>query len=206
MERIGELQDELAQKTIAQIELFPVRPEYDGEDIVKLLSEDFRVRSLVARLFLGVSKDSYETALINTLGNGGVGVKRFGSDQARYVSALKDRGLLTALQAVVNREFKWSDELVERLRSGRESAVSGQRRGRHVEDFAEVTVKKVFGANYDTRCNFAITTKDSPRIVTASKGYGAPGSKMTDVIGAIEKIMTARRADMVFIFFTDGVS
>ena len=213
-----EWQDELAQKTIAQIELFPVQPEYDDEDIINLLTEDFRVGSLVARLFLGLSKDSYEAALAKALGKGGTGVKRFASEKARYVSALKDLGLLTAMQAVVNREPKWSDVLVERLRSGRGSAVSGQRRGRHVEDFAEVIVRKVFGENFHSRCNFvgrkgltakcdfAIPTKDAPRIVIESKGYGATGSKMTDVIGDIEKIIAARRADMQFIFFTDGLS
>ena len=213
-----EWQDELAQDAIASIELFPVKLEYGDEDIIELLSENFRVGSLVARLFLGLSKDSYEAELKKALGEGGIGIKRFQSDQSDYLSALKQLGLLTMMQAVVNRQPKWSDVLVERLRSGRGSAVSGQRRGRHVEDFAEVIIKKVFGDRYHARCNFvgrkgvvakcdfAIPTREEPRIVVESKGYGATGSKMTDVIGDIEKIIAAKRSDTPFIFFTDGLS
>jgi hypothetical protein len=39
-----------------------------------------------------------------------------------------------------------------------------------------------------------------------AKGYGATGSKMTDIIGDIEKIIAAKRPDTAFLFFTDGVT
>ena len=39
-----------------------------------------------------------------------------------------------------------------------------------------------------------------------SKGYGATGSKMSGVIGDIEKIIAAKRSDTAFLFFTDGVA
>lgn len=213
-----EWQDELSQQAITQIELLPEKPSYSEQDAISLIEEDFKAGSLVVRLFLGLSKDSYEAELKKRLGEGGIGVKRFNSDRKAYLSALDDLGLFEAMRAMVNREPKWSDVLVERLRSGRGSAVSGQRRGRHVEDFAEVIVKKVFGDQYQTRCDFvgrngqtakcdiAIPGRESPRIIIESKGYAATGSKMTDVIGDIEKIIAARRADMTFIFFTDGMS
>ena len=98
------------------------------------------------------------------------------------------------------------------------SAISGQRRGRKVEDFAESFVKKVFGEAFDERCtfqgqrgrtakcDFAIPRSSDPRIVIESKGYGATGSKMSDVIGDIEKIIAAKRPDTAFLFFTDGVT
>ena len=54
----------------------------------------------------------------------------------------------------INRQPKWSDVLVERLRSGRGSAISGQRRGRELEDFAENIVRSVFGIEFDARCQF----------------------------------------------------
>jgi len=38
------------------------------------------------------------------------------------------------------------------------------------------------------------------------KGYGATGSKMTDVIGDIEKILKQKRHDTTLILFTDGVT
>jgi len=39
-----------------------------------------------------------------------------------------------------------------------------------------------------------------------AKGYGATGSKMTDIIGDIEKIIAAKRADTAFLFLTDGLT
>ena len=116
-----------------------------------------------------------------------------------------------------NRKPHWSDTLVERLRSGRGSAISGQKRGRGVEDFAEAIVKKVFGSKFDMRCtftgpkekakcDFAIPSKSAPRIVIESKGYGATGSKMTDIIGDIEQIIRAKRPDTALLFFTDGMT
>lgn len=39
-----------------------------------------------------------------------------------------------------------------------------------------------------------------------AKGYGATGSKMTDIIGDIEKIIAAKRPDTAFLFFTDGIT
>ncbi|MCC6967498.1 MAG: hypothetical protein IT391_14600 [Nitrospira sp.] len=117
-----------------------------------------------------------------------------------------------------NRVPKWNDTLIERLRSGRGSAISGQKRGRGVEDFVETVVTKVFGNDYDCRCtftgqrnmtakcDFAIPSKGAPRIVIESKGYGATGSKMTDIIGDIEKIIEAKRPDTAFLFFTDGMT
>ena len=53
-----------------------------------------------------------------------------------------------------NRKPHWSDVLVERVRSGRGSAIAGQKRGRSVEDFAEAIVTKVFGQDFESRCTF----------------------------------------------------
>ena len=39
-----------------------------------------------------------------------------------------------------------------------------------------------------------------------AKGYGATGSKMTDVIGDIKAIINTKRADTAFLLFTDGVT
>ena len=116
-----------------------------------------------------------------------------------------------------NRIPHWTDVLVERLRSGRGSAISGQRRGRDLEDFAEAIISKLFGDKFQTRCtftgprgtakcDFAIPSKALPRILIESKAYGATGSKMTDVIGDIEKIISAKRPDTAFLFFTDGLT
>ena len=56
------------------------------------------------------------------------------------------------------------------------------------------------------QCDLAIPAKANPQIVIEAKGYGATGSKMTDVIGDIEKIIAAKRTDTAFLFFTDGLT
>ena len=104
------------------------------------------------------------------------------------------------------------------MRSGRGSAISGQRRGRDVEDFAEAIIKTVFGDNFEVRCtfngprgtsakcDFAIPSKSAARILVESKGYGATGSKMTDILGDVHTIINAKRADTALLFFTDGLT
>jgi len=79
-------------------------------------------------------------------------------------------------------------------------------------------VRKVFDQNFQTRCtfqgprgqeakcDFAIPSKAMPRILIEAKGYGATGSKMTDVLGDIRAIIAAKRADTAFLFFTDGLT
>ncbi len=56
------------------------------------------------------------------------------------------------------------------------------------------------------KCDFAVPSRTGPRIVIESKGYGATGSKMTDVIGDIEKIIAAKRSDTALLLFTDGLT
>jgi hypothetical protein len=50
----------------------------------------------------------------------------------------------------------------------------------------------------------AIPSADEAVIVIESKGYGATGSKMSDVIGDVEKIIKDKRTDTVFLLVTDG--
>jgi DpnII restriction endonuclease len=117
-----------------------------------------------------------------------------------------------------NRKRRWSDVLVERLRSGRGSAITGQKRGRGVEDFAEAIVAKVFGSEFQARCSFigpnhkeakcdfAIPSKSAARILIEAKGFGATGSKMTNVLGDVKAVVAAKRPDTAFLFFTDGIT
>ena len=210
--------DDTARNVIARLRRLPVKDAYTAADVQSLLEEDFIEGKLICRLFLGLSKDRFEGSLANSLGPGGTGILRYRSDRGKFLAALEDLGLIEAMATETNRELHWSDQLVERLRSGRGSAISGQRRGRKVEDFAESVVKKVFGEAFGTRCtfrgqrgqtakcDFAIPSSSDPRIVIESKGYGATGSKMSDVIGDIEKIIAAKRPDTAFLFFTDGVT
>ncbi len=218
-------QDDVAWRVIERIKTLPVKAGYTEDDVKAILEEgDFEDGLLIARLFLGLSKDQFTAALADALGlaakgqRGGGGVLRYRANKPAFLAALADMGLLEAMAAETGRPLHWTDTLVERLRSGRGSAIAGQVRGRGVEDFAEAVVRKVFGDGYQARvtftgrpgrtakCDFAIPTRGTPRIVIEAKGYGATGSKMTDIIGDIEKIIAAKRADTAFLFFTDGLT
>jgi hypothetical protein len=148
----------------------------------------------------------------------GIGVKSYRANPEAFIEDLLATGLLESMAEEASRKPHWTDVLVERLRSGRGSAISGQRRGREVENFAETIVTKVFGENYQVRCtfkgprgqeakcDFAIPSKSAARILIEAKGYGATGSKMTDILGDIRTIIAAKRPDTAFLFFTDGLT
>src|SRR5205823_6832079 len=162
--------------------------------------------------------DLFEAALRDVRGDAGIGVKSYRADEDAFIEGVLSTGLLEAMAQEANRKPHWSDVLVERLRSGRGSAISGQRRGRDVEDFAEAIIRKVFGETFqvrctfrgprgqDAKCDFAIPSKAAARILIESKGYGATGSKMTDILGDIRTIIAAKRPDTALLFFTDGLT
>lgn len=56
------------------------------------------------------------------------------------------------------------------------------------------------------QCDFAIPSKETPEIVIEAKGYGATGSKMSDIIGDVQAIIDTKRSDTAFLFFTDGLT
>jgi hypothetical protein len=82
----------------------------------------------------------------------------------------------------------------------------------------EAIIKKVIGASYQVRCtfngprgttakcDFAIPSKSEARILFESEGYGATGSRQTDVLGDVHTIITAKRPDTALLFFTDSLT
>jgi hypothetical protein len=213
-----EWKDDTARRVIERLETMPVKKAYTTDDVRALLDENFDDGILICRLFLGLSKDQFVSVLRGVREDAGIGVKSYRADRAAFLDDLLSTGLLETMAAEANRKTHWTDILVERLRSGRGSAISGQKRGRDVEDFAEAIIKKVFGKNFqvrctfkgprgqDAKCDFAIPSKSAVRILIESKGYGATGSKMTDILGDIRTIIAAKRPDTAFLFFTDGLT
>ena len=210
--------DETAIRVIEYLQAMPVKSVYTALDVRDLFERDFEEGCLIARLFLGLSKDQFVSVLRGVRGDKGIGIKGFQAEPVTFIEELLNTGLLQAMAESANRPMHWSDVLVERLRSGRGSAISGQRRGRDVEDFAEDIVRKVFGSSFQARCtfhgprgqeakcDFASPSKAAPRILIESKGYAATGSKMTDILGDIRTIIAAKRPDTAFLFFTDGIT
>lgn len=211
-------QDETSIEAIKILRAWPKKPSYGTADVEKLLDSDFTLGLLVCRLFLSLSKDEMETALATSLGSGGIGVTRYKLNKTEFLSTLEEMGLHEAMSQAVNVKPVWSDILVERLRSTRGKAIRGQSRGRGLEDFTETVVRSVFGDNYQPRCNFtgpngetakcdfAIPDRELPRILIEAKGYGATGSKMTDIIGDLNTIIANKRPDTTLILVTDGVT
>lgn len=208
--------DDAAREAMALLAELPVKESYDRNDVAAMLDQGFDRGILCARLFLMMSKDSMTTALTEKLPTGGIGAKRYKAEREAFLDALDSLGLPMQMGATINYQPVWSDILKERLRSGRGSAIQGQKRGRGLEDFTEVLVREVFGDSYETRCTFtgadgktakcdiAIPDRNRPRIVIEVKGYNATGSKMTDIIGDLDAIIDAKRHDTTLMFVTDG--
>lgn len=213
--------DDTAEAIMERVRSVPAKMEYGRADIEAMLAAgngpDFQISKFCVGLFLGFSKDRLEVELNDRLGKGGTGIKRYQTDQETYLEALEELGLLDAMTATVNKKLVWSDILEERLRSGRGSAVQGQQRGRELEDFAEKIIIEVFGSEYEPRCtfkgvnglakcDFAIPNKAQPLILIEAKGYGATGSKMSDIIGDVDAIIGAKRNDASLLLITDGLT
>ena len=213
-----EWQDDTARRVIARLKQCPVKKAYTADDVRALLDGNFEDGLLMCRLFLGLSKDQFTGELREIRGVEGIGVKAYRAAPGAFLQALLDTGILEAMAREARRKPHWSDVLVERLRSGRGSAIAGQKRGRSVEDFAQAIVRRVFGNDFQMRCTFtdprgqvakcdlAIPSKNAPCILIEAKGYGATGSKMTDILGDIGTIIRAKRPDTAFLFFTDGLT
>ena len=146
------------------------------------------------------------------------GATRYGSDRDAFLASLEGMGALDALSSIANTRISWKDLLVERLKSGRGSAIKGQSRGRYLENFVEQNVVNIF-KTFDVRCrftgangtstekaDFAIPSKDDPCILIEAKAYGATGSKQTDILGDMSRIGAEKRPDTSLLLVTDGVT
>lgn len=217
--------DSHADAVIHRLEQLPAKPVYKRADLLHLFNLEqtnrgrFDATLTVVRLFLDLSKDEFTAAMRDRLGKG-IGIKKAQADSDGFFAALEEMGLLQRMAEAVNRPLAWHDVLTERLKGGRGSAIKGQSRGRSLEDFVEGLVAKVFGQGaYDPRCqflgasgissekaDFAIPSKDDPGILIEVKAYGATGSKQTDVLGDISRIVEQKRHDTHFLLVTDGIT
>jgi hypothetical protein len=213
--------DEHGEAVICQLRAIPERKHCTTNDVKLLLDQDFSVGQTVVRLFLDLSKDEFQMQLKESLpGAGGSGVMRYRADHNAYIAALNRMGLVKSMTAALSRQLHWSDLLVERLKSGRGSAIKGQQRGRGMEDFVEVILRRVFDTEQVTsRCRFvganglstektvfAIPSTEDPHILIEVKAYGATGSKQTDVLGDVSRIVDQKRNDTDFFLVTDGIT
>jgi hypothetical protein len=211
--------DEHSEAVIRLIDSVPEKRNYSSGDVEAILNRDFAAGLTAIRLILDRSKDEFTAELQSELGPGGTGVTRYRRDPEQFTSALITLGVLETLRQVANSPVTWRSVLVERLKAGRGSAIKGQARGRFLEDFTEEIVRNVFGDAYDARCrfvgargtstekaDFAIPSKRDARILIEVKAYGATGSKQTDILGDIRRIVEEKRHDTHLLLVTDGAT
>lgn len=213
--------DQHAEDVISTLKQIPGKKKFSAKDVRQLFDSDFNVGFTVVRLFLDMSKDEFEPALRGHLESScGHKVTRYREDRSSYVEALIKMGLLDKMTVTINQPQHWSDVLVERLKGGRGSAIKGQQRGRSLEDFVEAILKEIFSASQiAARCrftgasgittekaDFAIPSAVDPHIIIEAKAYGATGSKQTDVLGDVSRIVDQKRDDTVFFLVTDGIT
>jgi hypothetical protein len=215
------MEDPHAGAVIKAFQTLPTGRKITSGDVSELLESDFRVGCTVLRLFLDLSKDEFTRITADLFKDtGGAGVTNFRSDPDAFVAKLEETQILERMSAEVNRPPEWSDRLVGLFQGGWGSAVKGQLRGRMLEDFTEGILKKVFspeqiiprcqflGANglSSEKADFAIPSAKDALILIEVKAFNATGSKQTDVLGDIYRIVEQKRDDTAFILVTDGIS
>ncbi len=210
----GVWEDAVSEKALAAMSTIREKAQYSPQDLLEWLQLDFPTHMLLFQLILDISKDEWRQQLRKAQAD----TRLFRDDPIRYVTILdRELGVTRELSALVNRKWTWADILRQRLKSGRGSAIKGQTRGRFLENFAEKLIKEI-RAPYETRCtftgrdgvrakaDFALPNKEQPQLVIECKGYGSTGSKQTDIMGDILKVIAAKRGDTVFLLITDGLS
>lgn len=213
--------DEHAEEVITVLKSIPQKKDITSEDVQAILDRDFKVGYTVVRLFLDMPKDEFEPKLRDLLRSDcGYQVTRYRKDKASYIAALNRMGLQAKMTTAINQPLRWSDVLIERLKGGRGSAIKGQQRGRRMEDFVEKILEEIFDKDQIVpRCrftgasglstekaDFAIPDAADPHILIEVKAYGATGSKQTDVLGDISRIVDEKRNDTIFFLVTDGIT
>jgi hypothetical protein len=211
--------DAHSEAVIRVVQSLPERAAYGAGDVAAILDEDFDAGLTTLRLALDISKDEFHARMREALGAGGAGVMRYRSHRDAYVEALVGLGAAESLNRLRSTPVTWRDLLIERLKGGRGSAIKGQARGRALEDFAEAIVRRVFLEQFDPRCrfvgskgtstekaDFAIPSRRDAQILIEVKAYGATGSKQTDVLGDIARIVDQKRHDTELLLVTDGTT
>ena len=222
--KLGEVltdwKDEFAQTFMHYLEDFNSGNSVTNSHLKDLLEKNFDAGITLFRLVLEQSKDEFTETLKALFYDNESGHLKtaFKKNSDQYVKTLEKHGLLESFNALMSREYTWKEVIQERLKMGRGSAIKGQKRGKNLEDFVEMLVQQVFdefdvrksfiGANglSTAKADFCVPSTEHPSIVIEVKAYGATGSKQSDVIGDVRKIIDEKRSDTYFFLVTDGVT
>ncbi|SFT75430.1 DpnII restriction endonuclease [Algoriphagus locisalis] len=219
-EVVTDWKDAFAIKFIDYLNNLEQSGDLEEEHLSLLLEQDFEVSITLFRIILEQSKDEFTETLkaIFFENPKGYGKTSFRFDPSGYTRTLNKLGLVRKINEMSSRKYSWKDIIQERLKMGRGSAIKGQTRGKNLEDFVEIIVGEVFdkfeirksfiGSNglSTAKADFCIPSTQQPSIVIEVKAYGATGSKQSDVIGDVQKIISEKRNDTYFLLVTDGVT
>lgn len=219
-EVLTDWRDDFAQTFVSYLADFNTGSLVTIDDVKGLLEKNFDAGITLFRLILEQSKDEFTETLKALFydNENGHGKTSFKKNPDEYAKTLVDFGLLESINQLMSRKYTWKEIVQERLKMGRGSAIKGQRRGKYLEDFVETLIKQVFnqfeirksfiGANglSTVKADFCIPSTKHPSIVIEVKAYGATGSKQSDVIGDVRKIIHEKRSDTYFFLVTDGVT
>ena len=98
--------------------------------------------------------------------------------------------------------------------------MTAQKRGATLEDAVEailIELKDEIGITFDrggnfvsrsgeqAKADFTVPSREAPYIIIEAKGYEATGSKITDVLGDILKVLRVKDKDTHYFLVTDGI-
>lgn len=192
------------------------------QDLIKTILLEDSYALDVFRLFLDMSQDIFanEMSARNIRGDFTSIRSKCKKDSEKIAEALVDLGLADAIEA--HRSHRWTlqDVLWDRYGHMRGRAMTAQKRGATLEDAVESILNELKdemditfdrGGNFISRsgkqakADFTIPSRDVPHIIIEAKGYEATGSKLTDVLGDILKVLRVKDKDTHYFFVTDGI-
>lgn len=192
------------------------------ENLIEIILKENPYSLDVFRLFIDVSQD----VLANEMKARGVkgdftSIRaKCKTDADRIADVLIDLGLLADIEARRAQSWTLQDVLWDRYSHMRGRAIAAQKRGAALEDSVETVLKELqaeMGINYyrggnfisssgkQAKADFTVPSRDSPKIIIEAKGYEATGSKLTDVLGDILKVLEAKDKEAHYFFVTDGI-
>jgi len=232
-EIVGQLQplpsdwlDDVGKETLHAIDSFIEK--VTGKDVTVEILEELLKESViyldVVRLFLGMSQDEFaqKIASQSSLRGNYSSMRSKAKRQELRAEIMQSLHALEAIPTIneqLNRQWTVNDVLYDRYKFQRGRAIKGQKRGRGLEDSVEEILEKIkndTGMTFDrgvtftnrvgktAKSDFAIPGASEPKIIIECKGFEATGSKLTDVLGDISKILEAKSAHTYFFLVTDG--
>lgn len=225
LEELVELQaealDELAVAVIAQLkESVRFLSSLQRPPKVKELADALRADAKfldVCRLFLGVSQETAAHRISTALpeARSWTQLRALASrDPTLLAQALANIGLPEIIGQEVTKKWTVQDVLLDRYKMSRGRAIAGQLRGRALETAVEAVLRGIAPfesrvtfvgrENRTAKCDIAIPGRNHPKIVIEAKGFEATGSKLTDFLGDIVKIIEAKESRTYFFVVTDG--